>query len=123
MKSRLLVAAIAVPVLFVILFFLPPVVLAVVTAALCAVALLVVFYFAYLSPQVIQPANRYKQADALFAAGQYEDALVAFDALGEYKDSAAQAEKCQTAIQHPNAHFIDNIGISFIIPFSSNIRV
>ena len=38
MKSRLLVAAIAVPVLFVILFFLPPVVLAVVTAALCAVA-------------------------------------------------------------------------------------
>ena len=38
MKNRLLVAAIAVPVLFVILFFLPPVVLAVVTAALCAVA-------------------------------------------------------------------------------------
>ncbi|MCR5174422.1 MAG: phosphatidate cytidylyltransferase [Oscillospiraceae bacterium] len=38
MKSRLLVAMIAVPVLFVILFFLPPVVLAVVTAALCAVA-------------------------------------------------------------------------------------
>ena len=38
MRSRLLVAAIAVPVLFVILFFLPPVVLAVVTAALCAIA-------------------------------------------------------------------------------------
>ena len=38
MKARLLVAAIAVPVLFVILFFLPPVVLAVVTAALCALA-------------------------------------------------------------------------------------
>ncbi|MBR6950397.1 MAG: phosphatidate cytidylyltransferase [Oscillospiraceae bacterium] len=38
MKARILVAAVAVPVLFVILFFLPPVVLAVVTAALCAVA-------------------------------------------------------------------------------------
>ena len=38
MKNRLLVAAVAVPVLFVILFFLPPVVLAVVTAVLCAVA-------------------------------------------------------------------------------------
>ena len=38
MKNRLLVAAVAVPVLFVILFFLPPYVLAAVTAALCGVA-------------------------------------------------------------------------------------
>ena len=34
MKARILVAAVAVPVLFVILFFLPPVVLAVVNATI-----------------------------------------------------------------------------------------
>jgi len=40
MKTRILVAVVAVPVLFVILFFLPPVFLMVLTALLCAVAAL-----------------------------------------------------------------------------------
>jgi phosphatidate cytidylyltransferase len=38
MKTRIIVAAIFVPLLFVVLFFLPPVVLAVITALICAIA-------------------------------------------------------------------------------------
>ena len=51
--------------------------------------------------QVIIPNSKYQAAENLFAAGQYEEALAAFEAMGNYKDAQeripelyyAQAEK------------------------------
>lgn len=38
--------------------------------------------------QVIIPSNRYKAAEELLAAGDYDGAAAAFEALGDYQDSA-----------------------------------
>ena len=43
-------------------------------------------------------AAAYEKAAALQAAGQYEEAIPAFEALDGYRDSAAQIEACRTAI-------------------------
>ena len=53
----------------------------------------------YLVPRFIRPAIQYPQADALFAAGQYERAAEAFEALGEYGDSRERAAGCAYAIR------------------------
>ncbi len=48
--------------------------------------------------KVILPGNAYKNAAALYDAGKYEEAADAFEALGDYKDSAAQIKACEDAI-------------------------
>lgn len=40
--------------------------------------------------QVIVPANRYKEAEALLEAGQYSEAALAFGDLGDYMDARAR---------------------------------
>lgn len=42
--------------------------------------------------QIIIPGNAYKAAETLLANGQYEEALVAFEALGNFKDAEQQAD-------------------------------
>lgn len=42
--------------------------------------------------QVVIPNNKYNEAAAMFDAGDYEGAIAAFAALGDYKDSAEQVE-------------------------------
>lgn len=49
--------------------------------------------------KVFIPNSNYKKAMALYDAGQYEDAIVTFEAMDGYKDSAAQIEACETAIK------------------------
>ena len=61
-------------------------------------AIAVVIGFIILFNTVIQPSVKYYKAKALYEAGQYEEAISAFEALNGYKDSAAQIEKCETAI-------------------------
>ncbi len=48
---------------------------------------------------VIIANQKYAAAVELYNAGKYEDAIAAFTALDGYKDSAAQIEKCETAIK------------------------
>lgn len=60
-------------------------------AAVLAVILLVT--------QVIIPASRYSKAVALMEAGQYEEAISAFEAMEGYKDSTIQITACETAIK------------------------
>lgn len=43
-------------------------------------------------------ARTYRASNALYDAGQYEEALAAFEALGAYRDSAALAGACRSAI-------------------------
>ena len=45
---------------------------------------------------VVIPSKKYNDALALGDAGQYEQAIAAFDAMGGYKDSAAQSERLKT---------------------------
>ena len=46
---------------------------------------------------VIAPGNAYKNAETLLATGQYEEAITAFEALGDYKDSAARLNEARYA--------------------------
>ena len=68
-------------------------------AILAAAAALVVIIAAVIVTQVIIPGNRYKAAEALLCNGQYEDAIAAFEALGNYRDSAERMAQAQTLRQ------------------------
>lgn len=47
--------------------------------------------------QVILPGSKYAAAEALADAGQYEEAVAAFEALGDYRDSMARIEQVREA--------------------------
>ena len=64
-------------------------------AAACAVLAVAVVL---LVTQVIIPGNAYKEAVALMENGQYEEAIVAFEVLGDFKDSVEKNEECKLAI-------------------------
>ena len=67
-------------------------------AILAAAAALVVIIAAVIVTQVIIPGNRYKAAEALLAEGKYDEAISAFEALGDYKDAAGHIEEAKKAI-------------------------
>ena len=46
---------------------------------------------------IIVPGNKYKAAEAMLEAGQYDAAIEAFTALGEYKDSAERLKETKEA--------------------------
>lgn len=48
--------------------------------------------------RVVIPNDKYNDAVALMNAGQYEEAIAAFEAMEGYKDSSLQIENCNTAI-------------------------
>lgn len=60
--------------------------------AVIIVAVVVVFV------TVIQPKNEYNAAVALMEEGKYEEAITAFEAMGDYKDSAEQIVNCENGI-------------------------
>ncbi|MBP3685368.1 MAG: TIR domain-containing protein [Oscillospiraceae bacterium] len=66
-----------------------------VTTAACVVLVVAV---TLVVTKVVIPGNAYKEAVALMENGQYGEAIVAFEALGDYKDSAEKIEKCELAI-------------------------
>lgn len=55
--------------------------------------------FTILLKTVIIPNQKYNAAVELYNGGKYEEAIVAFEALDDYKDSKTQIEKCKTAIK------------------------
>lgn len=64
-----------------------------------AIPLAAVLAVILLITQVIVPASRYSKAVALMEAGQYEEAISAFEAMEGYKDSTIQITACETAIK------------------------
>lgn len=64
-----------------------------------AAAVLAVFAVIMLIKNVIIPNNQYKNARSLMDAGQYEEAIAAFEALNGYQDSASQIESCRIHIK------------------------
>ena len=63
-----------------------------IAAAVTAAVLIVLF-------TVILPSIRYNKAMELYNAGQYEEAIIAFEAMDGYKDSEQRIEACKTAIK------------------------
>ena len=61
-------------------------------------AVCVVIAFVILLNSVIIPSCKYNNAVALMDAGQYEEAIAAFEAVDGYKDSADMIIACETAI-------------------------
>ena len=59
-----------------------------------AVAAIAVFL---VMTKVVIPGNQYKEAEALLAAGQYKEAITAFEALGDYQDSVERVLECAYA--------------------------
>ena len=51
---------------------------------------------------VIIPSRNYNKAVTLMEAGQYEEAITAFEALGDYKDNAEQIAACEASIHEQN---------------------
>ena len=73
-------------------------------AALAAAALALCFAAFLLITKVVIPNSQYNKAVALLDAGQYEEAIEAFKALGNYKDAADRVPEAQAAqIEAENA--------------------
>lgn len=51
---------------------------------------------------VIQPMMNYNAAVALMESGKYEEAITAFEAMGDYKDSTEQIANCENGIIEQN---------------------
>ena len=70
-------------------------ILAIVIPAVCAVVAIIL-----LSTNVIIPNSKYNNAIKLMDAGSYEEAIVAFEAMGGYKDSVQKIQDCEHAIKY-----------------------
>ena len=68
-------------------------------ALIFAAAFVVIVAAILFVAKVIVPNSNYKKAVALHEAGQYKEAITAFEALDGYRDSAARIEKCEAAIK------------------------
>lgn len=69
------------------------------TFVIVASVIIAVIVFLGVLTSVIIPNSKYNDAVALMEAGQYEDAIVAFEAMDGYKDSEQQIKNCETAIK------------------------
>ena len=63
------------------------------TRAIVTSIIVVCIAFVIVLFTVILPSIRYNKAVELYNAGQYEEAITAFEALNEYKDSAAKSKE------------------------------
>lgn len=63
--------------------------------AVAAAILTVIILSVTVLPGMIQNAKDYNAATALMKAGQYEDAIVAFEAMDGYRDSVQKIQECE----------------------------
>ena len=70
-----------------------------ITALIIAIAAAVTTAVLIVLFTVILPSIRYNKAMELYNAGQYEEAIIAFEAMDGYKDSEQRIEACKTAIK------------------------
>lgn len=68
-------------------------------ALIAAPIVCVVIAFLIVLNSVIIPNSKYNDAVTLMEAGQYEEAIAAFEAMDGYKDSAEKIEACETAVE------------------------
>lgn len=63
----------------------------------CLIAFLAILYSSYIKPNFIVPMQTYNSAMELYNNGEFTRARETFESLGDYKDSAVQAENCEIA--------------------------
>lgn len=63
-----------------------------------AAILVVMITAACIIPRIVQNSKEYKNAVALMESGKYNEAITAFEEIGNYKDSIKKIEDCRTAI-------------------------
>lgn len=66
---------------------------------IAALLLVVCVGLAILVTSVVIPGRRYRSAAALYLAGEYEQAMAAYEAAGGYRDAAERIEACRVAIR------------------------
>lgn len=64
-------------------------------AIISSAATVVVIVLAVLVTQIFVPMQKYNSAVSLMDAGSYEEAIAAFEELGDYNDSAIKIEECK----------------------------
>ncbi len=67
--------------------------------AIVGTIIVAIIVFLIILTSVIIPNAKYNDAVALMDAGQYEDAIAAFEAMDGYKDSKEQIKNCETALK------------------------
>ena len=81
----------------------------------------VCFAFIIFLTAVIIPNNKYNAAMKLYNDGKYSEAITAFEALGDYKDSKTQIDKCNTVIMDSKYNMqksgLKNVSVGQIIKF------
>lgn len=85
----------------------------IVISSVCAVLVLGI-----LLHSVIIPGMKYRKAVSLMEQGSFSEAIAAFEAIGDYKDSAAQIKKCEAAMEE--AHNATSDGRGFTPGYSSD---
>ena len=66
----------------------------------CITAVIIIcFAIVILTVNIFIPGKQYKNAMELKNSGDYENAIMAFEALKDFKDSAVQIEECKLAIK------------------------
>lgn len=70
------------------------------------VILLGLIFALWIVPYIIEPNSRYSNACALAEAGQFDEAIEAFESLGDYRDAPAQIK----ATQYAKADMLANAG-------------
>ena len=71
-------------------------------AVIAAVALALIIALVLIFTKVIVPNQKYSNALSLMDEGRYNEAIAAFDLMGDYKDSLAKIEECEAAIIENN---------------------
>ena len=69
--------------------------------------------------KVIVPNNKYNAAVALMDAGQYEEAIAAFEAMDGYKDSEKQIADCEKQIANNKLSAIKSSSVGDIVIFGT----
>lgn len=83
--------------------------IAIIAIPVLCILILSVIGFNYLWNNVLVPNGQYRDAVALMDSGNYDEAIMAFEALNGYKDSVAQIDACYRS-QYDNASALMNQG-------------
>ena len=78
--------------------------------AVAAAAVVLIIAVVLIVTKVIVPASNYKKAEKLLTDGDYDNAITAFEALGDYKDSAERVESAVLEKAYAEAEELLSVG-------------
>ena len=79
-------------------------------AAIASTAAVLIIAAVLIVTKVIIPASNYKKAEMLLSSGDYKNAIIMFEALGDYKDSAELIKEGNNAAAYAEAEALLDAG-------------